>query len=278
MQANGWQPYSLKVGDEYYSYARFDPFSTTIGTVADMVDLQTHMTDKEKEKSATLVIAAIIHNLTNKTWLSGISSGLEAISDPDRYLDSFLSRTAGAIVVPSVVAQLARTNDPIMREARGPIDRIRSRVPGLSSSLLPRRDVFGEPMRAQNALGPDLVSPLFTSNGKNDPTIDALLSAGVSISPLQRSYTVEGKRVEWTPKQYDALQALTGRGAKSALDALTGSGDWLGMSSDEQEDAVRDVLRDARADAKEAVLAGATADGPPVAGEAMPWAEYGNVR
>ncbi len=278
LQANGWQPYSLKVGDEYYSYARFDPFSTTIGTVADMVDLQAHMTDKEKEKSATLVIAAIIHNLTNKTWLSGISSGLEAISDPDRYLDSFLSRTAGAIVVPSVVAQLARTSDPIMREARGPIDRIRSRVPGLSSSLLPRRDVFGEPMRAQNALGPDLVSPLFTSTGKNDPTIDALLSAGVSISPPQRSYTVESKRVEWTPKQYDALQALTGRAAKPALDALTGSGDWLGMSSDEQEDAVRDVLRDARADAKEAVLAGATADGPQTGGDSMPWEEYGGGR
>ncbi|PXA99874.1 hypothetical protein DMC47_01115 [Nostoc sp. 3335mG] len=258
MQANGWQPYSLKVGDQYYSYQRFDPFSTTIGTVADMVDLQTHMTDKEKEKSATLVGAAILNNLSNKTWLSGISSGLEAINDPARYLEGFLSRTAGAIAVPSIAAQLARVNDPILREARSPIDRIRSRIPGLSSRLPPRRNVFGEPMQAQNVLGPDIVSPVWTSTGRNDPTIDALLAAGVSVSAPQRSYTAGGKRVEWTPQQYDALQAISGRIAKPALDSLTRTGDWLMMDEDAQKDAVRDVLRDARKEAKASVLSGAT--------------------
>ncbi|KQM98761.1 hypothetical protein ASE78_05910 [Sphingomonas sp. Leaf25] len=254
MQANGWQPYSLKVGDNYYSYQRFDPFSTTIGTVADMVDLQADLTDKEKEKSSMLMVAAIVNNLSNKTWLSGLSSGLEAVNDPDRYLEPFLARMAGAVAVPSVVAQVAKMNDPILREARSPIDRIRSRIPGMSSRLYPRRNVFGEPMRIQNALGPDIVSPLWTSTGRNDPTIDALLSAGVSISPPQRSYTSEGKRVEWTPGQYDALQEVAGRLAKPALDDLTQTGDWLMMDQDEQKDSVRDVLRDARKEAKESIL------------------------
>ncbi len=278
MQANGWQPYSFKIGDRYYSYQRLDPFATTIGTVADMVDVGSSMTNKERENSATLVGVAIMHNLTNKTWLSGFSSALEAISDPDRYLEGFLARTTGSIVVPSIVAQVAKTNDPVLREAREPLDRIRSRIPGMSDDLYPRRDVFGEPMAAQEAVGPDLVSPLFAGTARNDPTINALLSAGVSISPPQRSHTVEGKRVEWTPKEYDALQALTGRAAKPALDDLTGSGDWLSMTADEQEDAVRKVMRDARADAKEAVLAGATADGPQAGGDSMPWEAYGGGR
>lgn len=276
MQANGWQPYSLKVGDQYYSYARFDPFSTTIGTVADMVDLQTHMTDKEKEKSATLVGAAILNNLSNKTWLSGISSGLEAINDPDRYLEGFLSRTAGAIAVPSIAAQLARVNDPILREARSPIDRIRSRIPGLSSRLLPRRNVFGEPMQAQNALGPDIVSPLWTSTGRNDPTIDALLAAGVSVSAPQRSYTAGGKRVEWTPQQYDALQEISGRIAKPALDRLTQPGNWLMMDEDAQKDAVRDVLRDARKEAKASVLSGVPFSAAP--STPGPWGQFQTAR
>ncbi len=278
MQANGWQPYSFKIGDRYYSYQRLDPFATTIGTVADMVDVGSHMTDKQREQSATLIGVSILNNLSNKTWLSGVSSALEAINDPDRYLGGFLARTAGAIAIPSVVAQVARTSDPVLREARAPMDRIRSRIPGMSDDLYPRRDVFGEPMAAQEAVGPDLVSPLFAGTARNDPTIDALLSAGVSISPPQRSHTVEGKRVEWTPKEYDALQALTGRAAKPALDDLTGSGDWLSMTADEQEDAVRKVMRDARADAKEAVLAGATADGPQTGGDSMPWEEYGGGR
>ena len=161
LQAGGLQPYSFKIGDRYYSYSRLDPFSTTIGTVADMVEMSSHMTEKQQEKSFTLVAAAIVNNLSSKTWMSGLSSALEAINDPDRYLDGFVSRTAGAIAVPSLVAQIAKSNDPLLREARAPMDRIKSRIPGMSASLYPRRDVFGKAMTQQEAVAPDLVSPLY---------------------------------------------------------------------------------------------------------------------
>jgi len=82
LQANGWQPYSFKVGDRYYSYSRLDPYSTILGVAADLVDLRRQMTDKQQEHSALLVGTAILHNLANKTWLSGLSTALEAINDP----------------------------------------------------------------------------------------------------------------------------------------------------------------------------------------------------
>jgi endonuclease YncB( thermonuclease family) len=259
MQADGWQPYSLKIGDKYYSYARLDPFSTTIGTVADLVDLQSHMTDKQQEHSMTLVAAAIANNLSSKTWLSGLSSALEAVNDPDRYMQGFVSRTAGAIAVPSIMAQAARSSDPIMREARGSLDRIRSRIPGTSQSLYPRRDVFGHPVEQQDAIGPDLVSPLWSGTGRNDPTIKALIESGASINPPQRTHKVDGKSVEWTPAEYDKLQEVAGRVAKSDLDALIRSGMWARANEDARQDAVAKTMKRARQAGKAAVLQPAAA-------------------
>lgn len=47
------------------------------------------MTDKQREKSLLLLGTAILHNLANKTWLSGLSTALEALNDPDRSLEGF---------------------------------------------------------------------------------------------------------------------------------------------------------------------------------------------
>lgn len=262
MEADGWQPYSLRVGDRYYSYQRFDPFSTTIGTVADMVELSSHMTEKQKEQSGMLVAASIINNLGNKTWLSGLSSGLEAINDPTRYLDSFVARTAGGIAVPSFVNQMARVNDPTLREARGTMDRIRSRVPGLSETLPARRDVFGEAVQSEGGVGPDIVSPIWTRTAKNDPTIKALLADGIGISDPDRTYTSGGKRIDWTPEQYSELKRRAGEFAKPRLDTLVRGPGWKALTIDDREDAVRDVMKKARAQARAAILVGDAATTP----------------
>ncbi|MBI0477506.1 hypothetical protein D9601_19405 [Sphingomonas sp. MA1305] len=261
LQADGWQPYSLKVGNKYYSYARLDPFSTTIGTVADMVDLSGSMSDENREHVAVRAVASIINNLSSKTWLSGISSALEAVNDPDRYLSGFLARTAGSIAVPAVVAQVARTTDPLLREAQAPMDRIRSRVPGLSEKLLPRRDVFGRPVEAGHGLGPDLISPIWTSERRNDPAIGALLRSGIKVGK-------PGKKVgdvALTGQQYNALQARSGELALPVLRGLVGNEGWAAMDKDEKQDAVDAVLKGARKQAKSelGVLKGKAVPPPP---------------
>ncbi|GEM71131.1 hypothetical protein SAQ01S_08970 [Sphingomonas aquatilis NBRC 16722] len=278
LEANGWQPYSLKIGDRYYSYARLDPFSTTIGTVADLVDLRSHMTDAQQERSGTLVLAAIANNLTSKTWLSGLSSALEAVNDPGRYMDNFVSRTAGAIAVPALVAQVARETDPLMREARGPMDRIRSRIPGVSTGLYPRRDVFGRPMEAQDAIGPDIISPVYTGQDRGDPTIAALVDAGATMSMPAKTYKDGGKYKKWTPEQYDSLQAAVGELAKPRLDALVSSPSWRAKDREGQQNAVGTVMKNARMEAKRRIMGGMMFSGFPAARSADPWAEFKPAR
>ena len=254
MMADGWQPYSFKVGDQYYSYARLDPLALTIGTAVDMVDLQSSMTDKQRENAAALVAASIAGNLSNKTWLSGVSSMMEAFRDPDRSWGRYVNNTVGSLAVPAVVAQAARANDPLIREARTIADTIRSRVPGLSEQLPVRRDVFGQAMRRPAGLGPDIASPVRTGTAKKDRTIAALLAADISISPPQRTYKDDGKRIEWTPQQYDDLQRRAGEAGKPALDALVASPVWEWMDDDARETEVRSVMSAARKEAKASIL------------------------
>ncbi|MBB3692494.1 thermonuclease family protein [Sphingomonas sp. BK580] len=274
--ANGWQPYSLRIGDRYYSYARLDPFSTTIGTAADLHELSNSMTDEEKDGSATMLAAAILNNLSSKTWLSGLSSAIEAVNDPDRYLPNFLARTAGAIAVPSILAQATRETDPILREARGPMDRIRSRVPGLSNDLMPRRDVMGRVMEAEGGIGPDIISPIWTGTARNDPTLTGLSEAGVAISRPQRAYNDAGKRVEWTPEQYDRLQEITGQLAKPDLDTLVRARPWRSMSHDDRQEAVGKVMKKARAEAKARVRRNVF--GAPMKADVDEWAGFEAVQ
>ncbi len=247
--ANGWQPYSFKVGDRYYSYSRLDPYSTILGTAADLVDLRRHMTDKQQEHSTMLVGAAILNNLSSKTFLSGLSTALEAVNDPDRHLEGFTTRTLAGIATPSVSAQIARATDPLIREARDPISRILSRVPGQSASLPVRRDVFGRAVENQGGVGPDILSPIATSTGRNDPTVDALLNAGVHIGMPARK--------DMTPAEYSDFSGRAGALMKPQIDALARGPEWRSMTDDDRQDAVTRIVTKARRQAR--------------AGAATPW-------
>ncbi|WP_206435337.1 hypothetical protein, partial [Sphingomonas koreensis] len=60
MRADGWQPYSVKVGDTYYSYARADPFSSTIGIAADLATKADGMTPRQLDEYSGLLVASIL--------------------------------------------------------------------------------------------------------------------------------------------------------------------------------------------------------------------------
>jgi hypothetical protein len=277
LKADGWQPYSFKVGGKYYSYQRLDPYSTVIGTAADLVDQQSHMTDKQRENASFEVGAAILKNLSNKTWLSGMSSALEALNDPDRAGESFFSRTAGSIAVPAGVAQIARISDPVLREAKGPIDRIRSRIPGMSDGLMARRDVFGRAIGAGEGLGPDIMSPVWTSQAKNDPVVAALLDSGAKMSPPGKA--------KMSDVDYNRFQERAGAEVHQRLADLIRSPEWKRMAREDRADEVGDVVKKARKEIKRSMFGGGMPAGsgasstysppPPGFTEVVPLAQAG---
>ncbi|KKW89404.1 thermonuclease family protein [Sphingobium chungbukense] len=254
LRADGWQPYSIKIGDKYISYQRLDPFATTLGVAAGMVDLQDYMTDKQKDKGALLMTASIMQNLSSKTWLSGMGDLIEAVNDPMRYGEGFARRLAGSAAVPAGIAQVARTVDPTMREAEDILDAAKARIPGISTTLPERRDVWGAPVTGEGGVGPDIFSPVWVSTAKNDPVNKALLQARVNISePLRDVKTSSGEVRRLTGKEYGEYRALAGSIAYGEIGELTASPDWMAMDQTERKKEVTKILRSARERARAAL-------------------------
>jgi len=265
LMADGWKPYSFKSGNEYYSYQRLDPYSTLLGTAADLVDQQSYMTDKQRNEKVLLLGTAVLKNLSNKTWLSGLSTALQALNDPDRSLETFTSRTAGAIAVPAIFAQASRIVDPTLREARGAGDRIRSRIPGQSEGLFPRRDIFGRAIVSEGGIGPDIVSPIWTGKRGNDPTITAMLDAGAHVNAPSRKI---GKR-KLTPEEYDQYQVAVGTLLKPRLDMMVSAPAWKQVPAEDRKDMIEKLASDTRREARRSLFGaggaakGASAPPPP---------------
>lgn len=255
--ADGWQPYSIRVGDKWYSYKRLDPFSTTLGVAADLALLPEGMSERQREDKVTLLVASIMGNLANKTWLSGLSDITGALSEPDRKADKMIQRVVGAIAVPTAVAQLARTADPVARETDSVGEYVRSRIPGLSDDLLPRRDIWSAPVMNEGGVGPDIVSPIWQSTAKDDPVNRALLDAGVSVGAPSKKI---GDR-ELSPTEYDRYEALAGPRMKAAAAQIVSSPEWPRMDDEAKQDAISKAFKQVRADAR-ADLFGAPAAKP----------------
>lgn len=265
LYADGWKPYSIKLGDTYYSYKRLDPFSTTIGVAADMATLPEGMSERQREDKALLLTASIMGNLASKTWLSGLSDLVSALHEPDRYADNMLQRLVGSFLVPNLVAGTARTMDPVARETETLGEALQSRVPGLKDDLLPRRDIWGREIRNEGGVGPDWLSPIWLSAQMDDPVNGELLQ--LEYAPGYPSKKVGGR--ELSPTEYDRYSELAGKSAHEALGYLVQSSDWLAMDDAAKVKAAQKVVGAARRGARAKLFGGAAADDEDWPGEVV---------
>lgn len=165
-------------------------------------------------------------------------------------MQDFVSRSVGGIATPAIVAQVARTTDPVLREAREPLARIRSRVPGLSDDLMPRRDVFGQPVVSEGGVGPDIVSPIWTGTNKRDPVAVALLSSGIGLTMPKRTSKTEAL----SDADFNRYQALAGQKTHTQLAEVIRTPDWKEADKSERGDMVDKVVKRAREEARDEVL------------------------
>lgn len=160
--------YRMRLGNESIQYNRLDPLGFQLGMAADIWDTINNLTSDREQRSVEQVligsIFAISNNLLDKTYLMNISGLVEALSQQDFKAQAFVNRIAGS-VIPASVAQVTRLQDPYMREARRSLDAIMARVPGLSETLPPRRDLWGRAILNYSGKGfaYDAFSPIAAS-------------------------------------------------------------------------------------------------------------------
>tara|TARA_R110002126_G_scaffold4518_1_gene23818 strand:- start:633 stop:3614 length:2982 start_codon:yes stop_codon:yes gene_type:complete len=195
LYADGWQPYSIKVAGKYYSYAGMEPLSSIIGLWADGAEI-TMNTDTEDENFdgndlMGAMVGATLYNVSNKTFMQGFSDLVAMSSDPRKAGKFF--ENLGSSVMPRFISYVERMDDPVMRDAKTFIERLKSQVPGLSKDLKPKVGLSGEDIHSgiydsetksyNLALGPDAISPVYMSKSKNSPIVKAIEQIGTVSLP-----------------------------------------------------------------------------------------------
>ena len=240
-----WQPYSIKIGDTWHAYSRIEPLGILFGVAADYAEIAGQIEEKEADKIGAAMIASISRNLTSKTWLRGVSDLVQAYTDPGRYGESYIQSMAGTLI-PTGVAQVARTMDPELKEARSIIDKLKSRIPGYSADIPARLNLWGEPVVLEGGVGPDIISPIYTK--KITPDAVSTEMARLEMTPGMPNRKLG--ELDLSDQQYRDLVKMAGRRAKMNLDQLVMRDSYLSLPDFMKKEVIKNTIGSARDEAR----------------------------
>ncbi len=223
-----YEPYSVKIGGKWYPYGRLEPIGTIFGVAADYADFMKwaprDINPDDQETLASRALGAVMQNVGQKTFLRGIADFAEAYNDPIRYGGSYVQRLTGGLAQPlysSLLRDVETAFDPELRDTKldpnslspewmpdgvanlfySTLTEVSNRTPGLSSDLPPRRNFWGEPIKAYEGSWLHAFNAFRPRSDRSDAAVDEILRLNTPMTMPERQ--VEG--VKLTPQQYDQL-------------------------------------------------------------------------
>ena len=210
-QANGWKPRSIKLGDKWINYDGLEPFASFLALVADIGDNSTNLGELGTENLLQKVGYMMSQNLTNKSYLSGLTDLNEILAfNPDR-----AAVWAGNLVnnfIPWAAARndIANVLNPGMRELENDfVGTILNRNP-LARGFIPLKydPLNGEVVKEWD-FGTRLLNTIspFQISGTDSDTRKLLRDSGFDLTSTFKTDMFGNKL---TPEQSSELQRLMG--------------------------------------------------------------------
>jgi hypothetical protein len=233
----GQQPYSIKVGDAWYSFNRADPFGMTMGFAADMAELIRRREIEEDEMDEVnevmaAGIASVANTAISKTYMKGLADFVEMLADPERYAPDYIANFMASFV-PAASAALEGAIDPAARDANTLADHLAARIAGLSDKLPFKRDLWGEIVKPDSGMGTtyDALSPVAARQVKASPADAEITRLNLDIRKIAKKTSWDGVPVNLRdfPQVYERYVTLAGNelehpawglGLKDLLDAV----------------------------------------------------------
>ena len=257
----GWRPYSVRLGNKFLEYRRLEPLGMLLGMAVDIYELSDYMTREESDHWIKMAGMAFAQNITSKTFLTGLTNLMKAMSEPEQYGDNYLGAMTGSFV-PGVVGQAARARDPWERDtdpdknlkglayAWDDVKRdIQARIPGQREKLPLRRDALGQPMPLTDS--PSMFNPIRTGELRaDDPVAMELANARARVSPAKGVI----QNVKLTPEEKEAYGQASGTVARARLERLFASPAYQGLPQFLRDEKISKEMEKARTDVRNAIV------------------------
>tara|TARA_R100001594_G_scaffold145073_1_gene194855 strand:- start:2669 stop:6601 length:3933 start_codon:yes stop_codon:yes gene_type:complete len=242
LKEEGWQPYSFRflVRDsngkpiitksgkpkyKYISYKRLDPFSGILMGLADFVDIEGQIGSQQRNDWSVAATVSIARNLSDRTYLRGITELAEAIHNPYMML-SLLSRRAANIINP--VSGFGRATrraidktkldtryypaDETNTGLRLLINEFTRTLPLYNADLKPDRNwLTGSIVRYPNGYGPetlDILNPFTATTTKDNYVLSVINDLNISLQPPRKFFFresgIQNSGIELDRSAYDS--------------------------------------------------------------------------
>jgi len=258
---SGWQPYSFKVDDKFYSFMKLEPISGIMELATDAIDVISATVDAKQADNIIRDVGLVIgHYLTDRTYFKNISDMLEMIFEPTSQSTSkYLSKLIGSahpLGQAGIWSNQYLVGDNIMRDARTWIDQLLIRTPGLSKEVPPLVDFWGDSIPIKPGIGPDALSPIAYSIEKKDPVSQALLESDIKLRMPKRVMTFGGHGTTGIPlnaTEYNAFVRASNGRAKPYLEQVVKSSDYKKASNEIKQLMFDNILKGYRQLAKQEI-------------------------
>lgn len=211
LEAAGWKPYSLKIGDHYWSYV-YTPIGLGLSILGNMTDSYRYkeMEQKDMLTRAAYSISRIGSTVFSQSFLSGLSNLFQALGKPEEAvpaLKNFFASTAGSISTPRIILDIQRLFDPTRYQSTTLAGDLLRNTPFAALVNRPALNAFGEPTTYP--------SNRFLSTIKPDPVWQLVVNKNLRVSvPDKYTEMPDGKgkggRRRITPEEY--YEVLEGSG------------------------------------------------------------------
>lgn len=236
LEASGWSPYSIKVGDTYYPYRKFlGPMGPLVAASSDMYEIGHSLSQDGLVQAATSLAFGFSEVVASETWMSGIANLVEAAHDPGSKGEQYLRSMATSFIPFSVgMAQVARMVDPYQRRAQTILDAARNKIPFASEGLEPQIGIWGQPIGSHT-----MVSP---TSAANDPVDDRLRALGIGVTALERKIT----GIPLTDQQYTQFARTAGMLTHQRLTAMVTAPGFAQLPAGIQTKAIQETITKSR--------------------------------
>jgi len=214
MRETGWQPYSFRflekdkdgqpiIGQDgkpkykYVSYKRFDPWASFLMMSADMAAIMGQLNKEDREDLATVAGVAMARNITNKTYLQGVSELAQILSEDWKQIGNWLPKRIAATVPysalgrsikkaadPTIMDKRIRPGDEGMIALRKLHNELAVNIPGYGNLKPIQNFITGSLVEYPPGYGPDIMNimnPIKETNSLNNSVLTTLVDIGARI-------------------------------------------------------------------------------------------------
>ena len=243
----GWQPYSVKIGQHWYSYRGLEPISSMLSFASNTAE----EVEDPDPKSALIILLKLAEAWSNQPFLLGMSDFFDIFTGQEEYkMERAINRFATGMTIPTGLRHIATLFDPVVRNQRTFIDSMKAGIPGLSQTLTPRRNVFGEELKRAGTFAQRAFLPITVSPEEIEKVDEELTSINYTIGFPAKAIRGEGLDDE----TYDALLDISGSVIKAVLVSAIETPEYQNMGYSEKKKVIDDVVRETRSTVRDALF------------------------